>query len=98
MEIGQLRALREVEVRGSIAAAALALHVTPSSVSQQLAALQRKAGTALTYKAGRRTALTPAGLALCRAAVGVEVALARADASVAAFAEGPARRCAGRAD
>ncbi|MDQ0278184.1 DNA-binding transcriptional LysR family regulator [Arthrobacter silviterrae] len=89
MELGQLRALREVQARGSIAAAALALNVTPSSVSQQLAALQRKAGTALTYKAGRRTALTPAGLALCRATVDVEVALARADAAVAAFRDSP---------
>ncbi|ALE07459.1 hypothetical protein AL755_21530 [Arthrobacter sp. ERGS1:01] len=87
MELGQLRALREVQARGSIAAAALALHVTASSVSQQLAALQRKAGTALTYKLGRRTALTPAGLALCRAAADVEVALARADAAVESFRE-----------
>ncbi|POH57038.1 LysR family transcriptional regulator [Arthrobacter glacialis] len=85
MELGQLRALREVQARGSIAAAALALHVTASSVSQQLSALQRSAGTALTYKAGRRTALTPAGLALCRAAVEVEIALARADAAVGVF-------------
>ncbi|PYI68177.1 LysR family transcriptional regulator [Arthrobacter livingstonensis] len=86
MEIGQLRALREVQARGSIAAAATALHVTASSVSQQLSALQRKAGTALTYKQGRRTALTPAGLALCHAAADVEVALARADTAVERFA------------
>ncbi|MGA7203965.1 MAG: LysR family transcriptional regulator [Specibacter sp.] len=90
MEIGQLRALREVQARGSIAAAALALHVTASSVSQQLAALQRKAGTALSYKEGRRTALTPAGLALCRAVADVEVALARADAAVESFKESTA--------
>jgi DNA-binding transcriptional LysR family regulator len=85
MEMGRLRALREVQARGSIAAAAAALHVTASSVSQQLAALQRKTGTALTYKEGRRTALTPAGLALCRAAADVEVALARADTAVERF-------------
>ncbi|MHA7271172.1 LysR family transcriptional regulator [Arthrobacter sp. HLT1-20] len=90
MELGQLRALREVQARGSIAAAALALHVTASSVSQQLSALQRAAGTALTYKAGRRTALTPAGLALCRAGVDVEIALARADAAVDVFRENTA--------
>lgn len=74
-----------MQARGSIAAAAAALHVTASSVSQQLSALQRKAGTALTYKQGRRTALTPAGVALCAAAAEVEAALARADAAVAAF-------------
>lgn len=87
MELGQLRALREVQARGSIAAAALALHVTASSVSQQLSALQRTAGTALTFKSGRRTALTPAGLALCRAAVDVEIALVRATAAVGVFRE-----------
>lgn len=87
MELGQLRALREVQVRGSIAAAALALNVTASSVSQQISALQRAAGTALTHKQGRRTALTPAGLALCRATVDVEIALARADAAVGSFRE-----------
>lgn len=87
MELGQLRALREVQARGSIAAAALALHVTASSVSQQLSALQRATGTALTYKAGRRTALTPAGMALCRAGIDVELALARADAAVDVFRE-----------
>ena len=85
MEISQLRALREVHDRGSIAAAAQALEVTASSISQQLAALQRKAGTPLTYKVGRRTALTPAGLALCAAAVDVEIALAKADAAVGSF-------------
>ncbi|WP_104111135.1 LysR family transcriptional regulator [Arthrobacter sp. N199823] len=85
MEISQLRALREVHDRGSIAAAAQALEVTASSVSQQLTALQRKAGTALTYKVGRRTALTPAGLALCSATVDVEIALAKADAAVSSF-------------
>lgn len=87
MEISQLRALREVRDRGSIAAAAQALEVTPSSVSQQLTALQRKAGTALTYKVGRRTALTPAGLALCAATVEVEIAFAKADAAVDSFRE-----------
>lgn len=85
MEISQLRALREVHDRGSIAAAAQALEVTASSISQQLTALQRKAGTPLTYKVGRRTALTPAGLALCAAAVDVEIALAKADAAVGSF-------------
>lgn len=87
MEISQLRALREVHDRGSIAAAAQALEVTASSVSQQLTALARKAGTALTYKVGRRTALTAAGLALCAATVEVEIALAKADAAVSSFRE-----------
>lgn len=83
MEVAQLRALREVRDRGSIAAVAAAMHVTPSSVSQQLATLQRAAGVQLTRLEGRRTVLTEAGLALAAAAVEVELALARAEAVVA---------------
>jgi DNA-binding transcriptional LysR family regulator len=87
MELGQLRALRELRDRGSIAAVAAAMHVTPSSVSQQLAALQRGAGAPLTRRDGRRTVLTDAGLALAAAAVEVERALARARSAVADYAE-----------
>ncbi len=85
MELGQLRALRELGERGSIAAVAAALHVTPSSVSQQISALQRHTSTPLTYKEGRRTALTAAGRALAAAAIEVEVALERAEQAIADF-------------
>jgi DNA-binding transcriptional LysR family regulator len=85
MELGQLRALRELGDRGSMAAVAAAMHVTPSSVSQQLSALQRKSPVPLTFKDGRRTALTDAGRALALSAVEVEVALARAEQAVARF-------------
>ena len=90
MELGQLRALRELGERGSIAAVAAALHVTPSSVSQQISALQRHTATPLTYRDGRRTALTAAGRALAAAAIGVEVALERAEQSIADFEAGAA--------
>lgn len=89
MELSQLRALRELRDRGSIAAVAKAMHVTPSSVSQQLSALQRKAGAQLTQLDGRRTVLTKAGLALAEAAVGVETALARAHAAMDTFNQEP---------
>jgi DNA-binding transcriptional LysR family regulator len=85
MELGQLRALRELGDRGSIAAVAAAMHVTPSSVSQQISALQRQSQAPLTFKDGRRTALTDAGRALAEAAVDVEVALERAGQAVARF-------------
>ncbi len=90
MELGQLRALRELRDRGSIAAVAAALHVTPSSVSQQLAALQRNSSVPLTRREGRRTALTDAGRALASAAVGVEVALEKARQAVRDFQAEPA--------
>lgn len=86
MEIAQLRALREVGERGSIAAVAAARRVTPSSISQQISALQRQSAAPLTYRSGRRTALTAAGQALADAAVEVDVALARAHETVAGFA------------
>ncbi|PPH08178.1 LysR family transcriptional regulator [Rathayibacter sp. AY1H3] len=85
MELGQLRALRELGERGSIAAVAAAMRVSPSSVSQQISALQRRTPTALTFRDGRRTALTPAGRALAAAVVEVEVALERAARAVADF-------------
>ncbi len=41
----RLRVLREVSQQGTLAAAADALHLTPSAVSQQLAALEREVGS-----------------------------------------------------
>jgi DNA-binding transcriptional LysR family regulator len=85
MEVSQLRVLRALGERGSIAAVAAAMRVTPSSVSQQISALQRRSPVPLTFKDGRRTALTDAGRALAAAAVDVEVALQRAEQAVASF-------------
>ena len=89
MEVSQLRALRELGERGSIAAVAAAKHVTPSSISQQISALQRRSPVPLTVKAGRRTVLTDAGRALAAAAIDVEVALQRAEQAVASFQDQP---------
>lgn len=89
MELGQLRALRELGDRGSIAAVAAALYVTPSSISQQISALQRHSTAPLTFRDGRRTALTEAGRALALAAIDVEVALERARQAVEAFQGDP---------
>lgn len=89
MEIAQLRALRELGERGSIAAVAAAMRVTPSSISQQISALQRRSAVPLTVKEGRRTALTDAGRALAAAAIEVEVALERAEQAVARFQGDP---------
>ena len=64
MEIGRLRALLELSRRGTIAAAADALSLTPSAISQQLTQLEGEAGVALTERVGRGVRLTPAGQAL----------------------------------
>lgn len=81
MDVARLRVLREVALRGSIAAAARELGLTSSAVSQQLAALEREAGTALVDRSPRGVSLTGAGHALSlRAGEVLDVlAAARAD-------------------
>ncbi len=61
LDLARLVALRELALRGTIAAAAEAMGYTPSAVSQQLTALEREAGVALTVRSGRSVVLTPAG-------------------------------------
>ncbi|MEU6367904.1 LysR family transcriptional regulator [Streptomyces sp. NPDC046931] len=85
MDERQLRVLRELGELGSVTAAAEALRVTPSAISQQLRLLQRSVGVPLTEREGRRLVLTPAGRALADAAIDVETALARARHSVEDF-------------
>jgi DNA-binding transcriptional LysR family regulator len=59
LDVRRLRLLREVHLRGTIAAVAAALHQSPSSVSQQLSQLEREVGLELLRKVGRRVQLTP---------------------------------------
>jgi DNA-binding transcriptional LysR family regulator len=94
MDIGRLRTLREFADRGSVTAAAKALHCTPSAVSQQLRALQGDVGLALTEPAGRGLRLTDAGRALVARADDVLAALADEVASITGGRDssgGPAR-------
>ncbi|TDO54660.1 DNA-binding transcriptional LysR family regulator [Kribbella sp. VKM Ac-2527] len=89
MDERQLRVLREVGELGSVTAAAEALLVTPSAISQQLRLLQRSIPVPLTERDGRRVVLTAAGRALAGAAADVESALARARHTVDEFVEQP---------
>jgi DNA-binding transcriptional LysR family regulator len=66
IDVRRLRTLREVADRGTVAAAADALHLTPSAVSQQLAALAADAGAPVVERAGRGVRLTPAAEVLLR--------------------------------
>lgn len=59
LDVRRLRLLRELHRLGTIAEVAAALHQSPSSVSQQLALLEREAGVELLRKVGRRVQLTP---------------------------------------
>lgn len=89
MDERQLRVLREVGELGSVTAAAEALLVTPSAISQQLRLLQRSIPVPLTERDGRRVVLTAAGRALAGAAADVESALARARHTVDEFVRQP---------
>lgn len=64
LDVSRLRLLREVALRGSIAAAAREVGLTPSAVSQQLAILEREAGTPLLDRTPRGVLLTGAGASL----------------------------------
>ncbi|WP_026361159.1 LysR substrate-binding domain-containing protein [Amycolatopsis nigrescens] len=77
----RLRALHAVAGHGSVAAAAAALHVTPSGVSQQLAKLEREAGQRLLEPRGRGVRLTRAGQLLAAHAdrILAQVAAARSE-------------------
>lgn len=59
LDVRRLRLLRELQLRGTIAAVADALNYAPSAVSQQLSTLEREVGVPLTRRSGRRLQLTP---------------------------------------
>lgn len=60
-ELRRLRLLHELALRGTIADVAAALSYSPSTVSQQLAQLEREAGASLLEPDGRRVRLTAQG-------------------------------------
>lgn len=81
--LGRLRLLRELARTGTVTGAAEAMHYTSSAASQQLAALEREAGSPLLERVGRGVRLTPAGRALALHAEDVLAASERAMAAVA---------------
>ncbi|MCD0481752.1 LysR substrate-binding domain-containing protein [Streptacidiphilus sp. ASG 303] len=89
LDVRRLRLLRELSLRGTIAAVAEALAFTPSAVSQQLSALEREAGVPLLERTGRRVVLTPAGRNLVRHAEAVLERLEQAAAELVEARGGP---------
>lgn len=87
LDVRRLRLLRELSLRGTLAAVAEALHQSPSSVSQQLAQLEREAGIPLLRKVGRGVQLTPAATALAERAGDVLDLLEQAEAEVGLFGD-----------
>lgn len=80
MEPRHLDLLRELSVRGTLAAVAAATHRTPSALSQQLRTAEREIGVRLVEPHSRGLRLTEAGQILAASADEVGAALAAARA------------------
>src|SRR2546421_12664806 len=79
LDVRRLQLLRAVVTSGSISAAARNLGYSPSAISQQLAVLEREAGTALLERVGRGVRPTPAGRLLSEHAEVVSEQLSKAE-------------------
>lgn len=88
LNVNRLRMLREVAARGTIAAAAEALFMTPSAVSQQMAVLEREAGVELLERRGRGVSLTDAGRTLVASTERILAEIEHAEAELASVSGG----------
>lgn len=86
LDVKRLRVLREVAAKGSFSAAAESLSYTQSAVSQQIAALEREAGTTLVERSARGIRLTDAGRALVDHSGAILERLSAAEAELEAIA------------
>ncbi|MFG3254593.1 LysR family transcriptional regulator [Streptomyces sp. NPDC048172] len=75
MDVQRFRVLRAVAEHGSFNRAAAALHLTPSAVSQHMAALERSVGTEVVARSTRGVTLTEAGRIMVGAAESVAAEL-----------------------
>jgi DNA-binding transcriptional LysR family regulator len=88
IDLRRLRVLRELERHGTVAATAVALHLTPSAISQQIAGLAKEVGAPLLERNGRGVRLTGQARILLEHAEVVHAQLERARADLAAWTEG----------
>lgn len=84
LDLRRLRLLRELKLRGTLADVAAALNYSPSSVSQQLALLEKEVGVQLLRRSGRRVVLTPQAEVLVTHTEELLETLERAEATLAA--------------
>lgn len=90
IDLRKLRLLRELGRRGTVAATAAALHLTPSAVSQQIAGLSREVGVPLLEHRGRGVVLTGQARLLLSHADAVLEELERTRAALDAWSGGTA--------
>lgn len=84
----KLRLLHELDRRGTIAATAEAMYLTPSAVSQQLAGLAREVGAPLLERRGRSVVLTGQARLLLAHAQEMRELTERTRAALDAWSEG----------
>jgi molybdate transport repressor ModE-like protein len=92
LDLNRLRVLHEVARAGSFSAAARTLSITPSAVSQQIAALERSLGVAVVTRGPRGVRVTGPGQLLAEAAAAMVADLSQIERHVEAFAEGSVGR------
>jgi DNA-binding transcriptional LysR family regulator len=88
IDLRRLTVLRAIAQYGTVTAAAEAVHLTPSAVSQQVRQLGRELGVTLLQPQGRRVRLTEAARALLRNADAIEELWQRTEADLHATAFG----------
>ncbi|HEY3502189.1 MAG TPA: LysR family transcriptional regulator [Actinocatenispora sp.] len=88
IDVPRLLVLRTAAARGSMAAAARQLRITPSAVSQQVAALERQVGVPLVERRTTGITLTAPGRRLVAAADTIAAELAKAERHIADIAAG----------
>ncbi|MFF0265662.1 LysR family transcriptional regulator [Kribbella sp. NPDC004536] len=88
IEVRRLKVLRALADHGTVTAAAEVLHLTPSAVSQQLAALETEIGQELLERRGRRVAITSAGRLLLAHADTILAEVERAEDAMRLHANG----------
>src|SRR5690606_29118635 len=88
IDVQRVQVLRPIGEHHTVAATAEALGVTPSAVSQQLAALAKETEVPLVERSNRRFVLTGAGRVLLERAQVIFAELERAQADLARYAEG----------
>lgn len=90
IDLRRLEILRELDRCKTVAATAVAVHLTPSAVSQQIASLAREAGTPMVEPDGRRIRLTAAAQILLAHAHAVFTHLEHAESELTAYRRGDA--------
>jgi len=86
LDLRRLQVLIELDGHGSFSAAAEALHLTQSAVSQHVAALEREVGLPVVERSTRPIGLTEAGHALVKHARAVLARLDDAEQELAQIA------------